>query len=307
MGLKPDAPKAPDPTKTANTQLGYSKDAAQSTINMNSLDRNGPFGSSTFTRDANGNVTGQNVSLSSLLQGGSDATQNAFTANAGNLPTGPINWDSTTVPSIVSSNYANYENLVAPQRAQQQKQLDTTLSDRGIPIGSEIYDDAQGNLNNSFNLADSNTAASFLNAAPGQQAQLISNQTNMQNQPYQTAGLNLGLLQGLGSLNSAAPQGSASVGAPDYSGLVNNNYAQQMQQYNNQMTGLGNLAGAGLGLLTAPLTGGASLIPSVAGAAAPQGYSLSNTLLGKGFGSVANSASSLWNSAAPGYSGALTY
>lgn len=260
MGLKPDAPKAPDPTKTADAQLGYNTNAAQSTINMNSLDHSGPFGSSTFTHDANGNVTGQNVSLSDALQGGSNATQNAFSSQAGNINAGPINWDSSTVPSIVNSNYANYSNLVAPQQQQQQKQLDTTLSDRGIPIGSEVYNDAQGNLSNSFNLANSNAAAGFLNAAPGLQTQLQNNQIQQYNQPTESAAGSLGLLQGLNGLNSAAPQGSASIGSPNYQGAVQDQYNAQMQQYNSQMNGLGSLAGAGLGLLTAPMTGGTSLL-----------------------------------------------
>lgn len=299
MGLKPSQPKAPDPTQTANTQLGYNTDAAQSTINMNSLDRNGPFGSATFTKDANGNVTGQNVSLSDALQGGSNATQNAYSANAANLPTTAINWDSTTVPSIVNSNYSAYQAMTQPGRDQAQKQLTTQLSDRGIPIGSEVYNDAQGNLDRANSLADQNASAQFLNAAPSLQSQLIANQTNMQNQPYQTAGLNLGLLSGLNSLTSAAPQGSASIGAPDYTGLVNNNYNQQMQQYNSQMTDLGSLASTGLGLLTAPLTGGASLIPGVASKASTGG--LSNTLLGKGVSGLFNMADG------GGYSGSLTY
>ena len=260
MGLKPEAPKAPDPTKTANAQLGYNKDAAQGTINMNSLDHSGPFGSSTFSHDANGNVTGQSTSLSSALQGGSDATQNAFSSQDGNINTGPINWDSSTVPSIVNSNYSNYANLVAPQQQQQQKQLDTTLSDRGIPIGSEVYNDAQGNLSNSFNLANSNAAAGFLNAAPGLQSQLQNNQIQQYNQPTESAAGSLGLLQGLNGLNSAAPQGSASVQSPNYQGAVQDQYNAQMQQYNSQMNGLGSLAGAGLGLLTAPMTGGTSLL-----------------------------------------------
>ena len=280
-GLKPDAPKAPDPIKTANAQLGYNTNAAQSTINMNSLDRNGPFGSATFTHDANGNVTGQNVSLSDALQGGANNTQNNFTSLTGSLPTAPINWDSTTVPSIVNSNFNAYTAMMQPQRDQAQKNLDVTLSERGIPIGSEVYDDAQGNLNRSNSLADQQAAASFLNAAPGLQSQLIANQTNMQNQPYQTAGLNLGLLQGLNGLNSAAPQGSASVGAPDYIGLVNNNYNQQMQQYNSQMGDLGSLASTGLGLLTAPLTGGVT----AAGTVLP---GLSDSLLGRGVSNLFN-------------------
>lgn len=275
MGLKPDAPKAPDPTKTANTQLGYNTNAAQSTINMNSLDRNGPFGSSTFTHDANGNVTGQNVSLSDALQGGANNTQNNFSSLTGNLPTSPINFDNNTVDNIVNSNYANYANLVAPQRSQAQTQLDTTLSERGIPIGSEVYTNAQGNLDRSNSLADSNAAAQFLNAAPGLQSQLDANTINQYNAPYTTAANSLGLLSGLNGLVSAAPQGSASIGAPDYTGLVNNQYNQQMSQYNSQMGDLGSLAGTGLGLLTAPLTGGAT-------------GGLANSLIGKGVSSLFN-------------------
>lgn len=257
MGLKPSAPKAPDPTKTANTQLGYNTDAAQSTINMNSLDRSGPFGSSTFTKDANGNVTGQNVTLSSALQGGADNTQNNFSSLTNNLPTAPINFDNNTVDNIVKSNYGAYSALQQPGRDQAQKQLTTQLSDRGIPIGSEVYNDAQGNLNRSNSLADQNAAATFLNAAPGLQSQLDSNTINQYNAPYTTAANSLGLLQGLNGLNSAAPQGSASVGAPDYTSAVNNTYNQQVAQYNGQMSDLGGLAKTGLGLLTAPLGGSA--------------------------------------------------
>lgn len=260
MGLKPSAPKAPDPTKTANTQLGYNTDAAQSTINMNSLDRSGPFGSSTFTKDANGNVTGQNVTLSSALQGGSDNTQNNFSSLTNNLPTAPINFDNNTVDNIVKSNYGAYSALQQPGRDQAQKQLTTQLSDRGIPIGSEVYNDAQGNLDRANSLADQNAAATFLNAAPGLQSQLDSNTINQYNAPYTTAANSLGLLQGLNGLNSAAPQGSASVSAPNYADLVGNQYNAQMQQYQNEMGGINNLVSGGLGLLTAPMTGGTSLL-----------------------------------------------
>jgi hypothetical protein len=275
MGLKPDAPKPPDPTKTANAQLGYNTGAAQSTINMNSLDHNGPFGSSTFTHDANGNVTGENTSLSSALQSGANNTQNNFSALTGNLPTAPINFDNNTVGNIVKNNYDAYSALQQPGRDQTQKNLDVTLSDRGIPIGSEVYNDAQGNLDRANSLADQNAAAGFLNAAPGLQSQLDANTINEYNAPYTTAASSLGLLSGLNGLVSPAPQGSASVSAPNYSGLVQDNFNQQNQQYQDEMGGVGSLAGAGLGLLTAPLTGGAT-------------GGLSNSLLGRGVSTLFN-------------------
>jgi hypothetical protein len=275
MALKPDAPKPPDPTKTANAQLGYNTGAAQSTINMNSIDHNGPFGSSTFTHDANGNVTGQNTSLSSALQSGANNTQNNFSALTGNLPTAPINFDNNTVGNIVNSNMAAFSALQQPGRAQAQKNLDVTLSDRGIPIGSEVYNDAQGNLDRANSLADQQAASGFLNAAPGLQSQLDANTIGEYNAPYTTAGNALGLLGGLNGLVSAAPQGSAAVAAPNYAGLVENNFNQQNQQYQDQIGGLGSAVGAGLGLLTAPLTGGAT-------------GGLSNSLLGKGVSSLFN-------------------
>ncbi len=277
MGLKPDKPQAPDPTKTANTQLGYNTNAAQSTINMNSLDRNGPFGSATFTKDANGNVTGQNVSLSDALQGGANNAQNNFSALTGNLPTAPINFDNNTVGNIVKSNYDAYSALQQPGRDQAQKNLDVTLSDRGIPIGSEVYNDAQGNLTRANSLADQNAAATFLNAAPGLQSQLDANTINQYNAPYTTAANSLGLLSGLNGLVSPAQQGSASVGSPNYTGLVGQQFDDQTQQYNSDMNGLGSLASTGLGLLTAPLTGGLT-------------GGLSNSLLGKGVSGLFNMA-----------------
>lgn len=283
MGLKPDAPSAPDPTKTANKQLGYNTGAAQSTINMNSLDRSGPFGSATFTKDANGNVTGQNVTLSSALQGGADNAQSNFSSLTNNLPTAPINFDNSTVDNIVKSNYDAYSALQQPGRDQAQKQLTTQLSDRGIPIGSEVYNDAQGNLDRENSLADQNAAATFLNAAPGLQSQLDANTINQYNAPYTTAANSLGLLQGLNGLTSAAPQGSASIEAPNYIGLVNNQYNAEMQKYQNEMNGINSLVSGGLGLLTAPLTGGVS----AEGAVLP---GLSDSVLGRGVSNLFNNA-----------------
>lgn len=277
MGLKPSQPKAPDPTQTANTQSQYNTQTAQNNINMNSLNNSGVFGSGSVTKDADGNVTGQTSSLNSSLQPGADSTANAYSSLASQLPTTAINWDSTTVPSIVNSNYSAYQAMTQPGRDQAQKQLTTQLSDRGIPIGSEVYNDAQGNLDRANSLADQNASAQFLNAAPSLQSQLISNQTNMQNQPYQTAANSLGLLQGLNGLAPSATLGQSSAASPDYTSAVNNNYNQQMQQYNSQMSGLGSLAGAGLGLLTAPLTGGLT-------------GGLSNSLLGQGASSLFNMA-----------------
>lgn len=254
--LKPDPPAVPDPTKTANTQAQYGTQTAQNNINMNSQNNNGVFGSGTVTKDANGNVTGQTSSLDPTLQGGANSTASAFSSQAGLLPTSPINWDNTSANTIANNTINAYQKSVAPQRAQAQNTLDTTLSDRGIPIGSQVYNDAQGNLDNANSIGDANAISAAWNAVPGNQATMTNTQIAQNNQPIATAQGTLGLLQGLDGLAPTAQIGSSNAAAPDYTGAVNTNFNDQTAQYNSQMQGLGSLAGAGLGLLTAPLTGG---------------------------------------------------
>jgi hypothetical protein len=260
FGLLPDAPKAPDPKKTAQAQQQYNQDA----FNASSIDRSNPFGSSTFNRDANGNVTGMTNALSGALQGGADAGANAASSQFGLLPTTGINWDTTTAPQIAQQNYDAYAAMTAPSRQQQQSELNVRMGERGLPIGSEISDNQWGNLNRDFALADTNAAAQAWNAVPGMQGQMINNQIGMYDQAANSATKTTNALGLLGGLAPQAQQPGQQQ-AVDYSGLVNNQYNAQMDSYNNEMAGYGALAGAGLGLLTAPMTGGTSLLGMGAG------------------------------------------
>lgn len=263
FGLLPDKPKPLDSAKTASTAINYSTQAAQAgqALNAQGANRYNPFGSSTTQVDANGVPTGQTASLSAPLQGAANSGMNAAQSQFGLLPTNGINWDNTTAPQIAQQNYDAYAAMTAPQRQQQQSALNVNLSDRGLPVGSEIYNDQWQNLNNSFNLADTNAAAQAWNAVPGMQSQLQSNQIQQYDQPGNSAGQTLGLLNQVGGLTpgfASLPQ--ANVNDPNYAGLEQNRYNAQMDQYNATMGGLGNLAGAGLGLLAAPMTGGTSLL-----------------------------------------------
>jgi hypothetical protein len=254
------APKAPDPVQTAQAQQQYNQQA----FNASSLDKSGPAGSSTFNRDANGNVTGITSSFSPQLQQGWDSGTNATSSLMGLLPTEGINWDDTTASNIAQNNIANYQASVAPLRQQQQAQLTGMMSDRGLPVGSEIWNNQWGNLNRDFANADVNAVAQAWNAVPGMQAQLTQNAINQYNQPINSAAGSLGLLQNMNSLIPQAQQPGQQQ-AVNYSGLAQQNYQNQIDAYNNQMGGLGQLASTGLGLLTAPMTGGTSLFGSLAG------------------------------------------
>lgn len=263
MGKK--APKAPDAAQTAATQAQYNDASAQKNINMNSLNRTGPGGSSTFQKDANGNVTGLSNALSPELQPGWDAGAGAASTSMGLLPTTGINFDTTSAPAIAQQNYDAYGAMTAPQRAQAQKSMDTMLSDRGLPLGSEIDNDVRGNFTRNNAIADTNAAAQAWNAAPGMQSQITNNQITQHNAPITQASGELGLLNGLNGLTPQAQQAQGTTQAPNYAQLAQNQYQAQMDQYNAKMGGLGQLASTGLGLLTAPMTGGASLFGTMAG------------------------------------------
>jgi hypothetical protein len=246
-----DKPKAPDPSATANTQLGYNKDAAQSSINVNSINKSGPFGSSNFTKDASGNTTGISTSLDPTLAPSAGNITGNLGSVTGQLPT--QNFDSTTaVPNTdaIGQTYFNKgKALLQPAFDQSKAQNDVNLTNRGLPIGSEARNISEGNLERSHDLALSDLAAGSNLAASNEQQRLIGNARTDYLQPYDTSSKSLGLLAGLKGLTPEATAPTASVGSPDYTGSVNNAYNQEMTQYNAKMTGLGQLAGAGAGML----------------------------------------------------------
>jgi hypothetical protein len=253
-----DAPKAPNPAKTAQAQYDWSKKAGQDTINMNAMDRTGPFGSSTFTRDANGNPTGINTSLSGALQGSADNLTGNLGAQTGLLPSGAFN--PSVDGSAIRAAYQDNAMLAAqPEWARQDKLNQITMAERGIPIGSEIDTDLSNRTSEQRNQYLRGAANDSFIAGANEEQRQFGNQLTQYQLPYQNAANSLGLLQGMNSLAPQASQPQASVAAPNYSDMAYKTYGAEMDNYNNQMSGLGQLASTGLGLLTAPMTGGLSL------------------------------------------------
>lgn len=267
FGLLPNAPKPPDPKKTAAAQYQYNTQAAQDTIKMGaqSANRAGPFGSTTTQLDANGMPIGQTASLSGALQGSADNLTGNLGAQTGLLPSGPFN-ANVDASGIRQAYMDNAISAAQPEFARQDKLREIRMAERGLPIGSEAWSDAEdqvGEQRNQFLRGVGNDA--FIAGTQEEQRQR-GNALQDYLLPYQTAQSNLGLLQGIGGMTPGfAPLPSASVGAPDYSGMVQNNYQAKLDAYNNQMAGIGQLAGVGMGLLTAPVTGGAGLSNSLLG------------------------------------------
>lgn len=184
----------------------------------------------------------------------------AQTAN----PTTGFNFDTTTAPNILDSGMQTYDQYAAAPIAQGQNQINTTLSERGIPLDSKIQQDMQGNFDTANAKARQGAFSSLYASLPGMQGQLIQNEGTKGLLPGQLATQttnNLGLLQGL-LPNYAAPA-QYNAAAPDIQGLTQANYTGAMDAYKtnqqsnsallNTLGTFGGLAlggGAGAGLLS---------------------------------------------------------
>lgn len=261
------APKAADPATVANTQQKYNTEAAQTNFKMQgqAANKTGPFGSTTTQLDANGLPIGQTQTLDPSLNSGTAADK--FGATVNNLGTGQFNWDSLTPEKIAQGNMDAYGAMTAPLRAQQQNAMKTTLAERGIPLGSEIEQNLQGNMDRQFAAADVSAAAQAWNAVPGMQAQLTQNQITQEMAPGQVARQNLGLLAGMTGLSPGYSNLTPQAIAPGNFAQAQANYDnQEMQNYQNKWKDIGTLASVGMGGLFSPL---------------PSNWSFGNTLAGK--------------------------
>lgn len=242
--------------QTAQQQQGFNKEAAQQTLKMNAMDRTGPFGYSQFQRDpTTGLPTGINSGFSGPVAGAADNVGGAFQSQTGLLPAG-FDFSSTSAPGILMSGMNTYDALSQPAIEQGQNRITQEIANRGIPINDKIATDLQGNFDQKNNLARQSFFSDLYGRLPGIQATETNTAIAQGLAPGQQAGQSLGLLQGLNSLIPQAQQPQAAVGSPDYMTAVNNNYNQQMKQYEANQAGLGNLLKTGVGLALTPMTGG---------------------------------------------------
>lgn len=251
------APKPPDPTATANAQLAYNKQAGDMTLKNNAMSRTGPFGASTFQTDATtGLPTGISTSFNGDMQGGVDNVTDAFGTQSGALPTG-IDFSGINTGDILGAGMDAYDAYAAPQLDRQLNDVRTRMADRGLPEDSEISGNAYGDVYDAANRSRTNYFGQLSTALPGMESTMTNTRINQGMAPGQLTGQSLGLLTGASGLLPQAQQPQASYGAPDYTGLVNSNYNQQMQQYQSDQSGLGNLLKMGAGLALSPIpTGG---------------------------------------------------
>ena len=258
------APKPPSAKSMAKTQQKVDVQKTAAELAANRPDQYDPFGGSVeYTqtgKDRFGNPTWrQNTTLGEMGQqyatGLGGLGQQYFTGAQDflNNPFSDTSGDAFNRAYDLATTYS------APRWDKDQSALENKLRNQGLDPKSAAYKDALGQFYQAKSQSDNDLTSRLQNqlynqGITGRQQQLaeFSNLTNP------------GLAFGQQTLN---PQGSpfaqvATSSPINMPNLMMQNYQQQAQNYGGMLGGLGKI---GLGLLTAPMTGGGSLFGSMMG------------------------------------------
>lgn len=145
-----------------------------------------------------------------------------------------------------------------PEFDRQDKSLEVRMSERGLPIGSEAWNDANAVQSDSQNRAVTDLTQRALLMTPAEEQRQIGNALTERDQGYADVNSGLGLLSGMGGLLPQAqplnPQTPVNA-----MGAYDQQYQSQKAAYDAKAQGYQNALKLGVGLMTAPMTGGTSL------------------------------------------------
>lgn len=248
------APKAPDPVKVSAAEAQASKDVAQFNQSLNSMNQYNPFGSIEYTSAGIDPVTGaqkmsQTTKLSPQLQSLLDSQMtsqqgisDAITGAIGRLPTEAFD-PNIDVGDIRQRSYDSQMALLRPEFESSWNKLENTMSDRGIPIGAEIWNDQLGEFNRARDSAMLGAARTADLDASNEFQRQYGNALTEYNMPLQQLSGLMGNSQSVGN-----PQFSnyaqASAQAPDVGGNTWKAYQANMDRYNQQQGQLWSGVGA---------------------------------------------------------------
>ncbi len=253
-------PNPPDPSLTSQTQQQYNVDAAKQQNQVNSYNQQNPYGSMSYVADPN-SPSGYSLNTAysapqQSLFNTQMGTQN-LAGQLGNQLLSNSRGMYSQAPDISQgtqgiASYLNkmQQSYLQPIFNQQQSNTDAQLRQQGLTPGSEAYNNAQNLL--ARNQGD--VTNQYLTQNEGQ----AFNQAMQQYQlPLQTA-------QSLYAMGApTAPNfqqtPTSQIQPPNYQQAAQSNYAAQLQNYQAQNANLAKLGAAGIGLLGAPFSGGASL------------------------------------------------
>lgn len=240
MGMFDKGPSGKDLIK-AQTQ------ANQQAAGQSAVDQYSPWGSTTFTRGRNGVPTSQRISLTPGMQGLFD-TQMGLAGTLGGkasqmarqLPTDPFDMSSIGDGSQISETMFNQGlGLMQPEMDRQFNMLNTELTNRGLPINSQISSDRWGDYQRGVGQQLNDLSMRSVLAGGQEQDRLLRNALGVRNNN----------LNEIGTMTGASPQ-MPMPGFQQTQGVQPVDAMGAMmagQQGQNQLkSGIGSLAGAGM-------------------------------------------------------------
>ena len=235
------APAAPSASSQIAAQGAANKEAIETSAKINAVDQFGPGGSVTYGKGEDGIPTSQTVKLGDAEQQFYD-TSNEIRNNLGDvanrftdyLPQDKFSLDDVPNGDRVSNAmFERSKSLYEPIFDQQQDDLALSLSERGIPVGSEVYNNEMDRMGRSQNEAYTSAGLDATLAGGAEEDRLLSRALTERTQPMNELSA---ALQGAPALS--VPQGG---GTPAYSmqpvnaiGAMQNQYQGQMNNYNAQ-------------------------------------------------------------------------
>jgi len=301
------APSYPDPNVVANAVTGTNEQTAAYNKALNLNNYSNPFGSQQSQQIGTDPNTGapiynttvstnpqlQNLINTSLGQAGNSwqTNANSITGIAGinnqysGLNQGLLGLSSGLSPAAAQqagqrgqdAAYASQTQYLDPQFSQQKESLDAQLANQGLTPGSEAYNNAMTNYNNTKQQAYSNAQNQSILTGNQIGTQNWQNQlagVNAQSGLYGMAGQNLGQQAALYGQQSQLAQlpfsqlqslaglvpgysgtGQSSASPADLAGLYNNQYQSKLAGYNAGQSSQNSLTSGLFGLGSSALMG----------------------------------------------------
>lgn len=258
-------PDVPDPYATGAAQSQANIDAILESAKINQMGLNLPGYNVNYTGEIGSPDRTMNLALAPDRQQLADILSGQYLNMAGGLP-GQPDWGA--IPGIPGADdfgaealrseeamYGALSSRLDPVMERNQRRLDTQLATQGIPIGSDAYNDVQGQFGRDRfdqELALANQAIMSGRAEQGRlfgqglatRQQGMSDVVTQNQLPYS----NLANLLAMDPRNQVQAPGQPAyqVAPPDIAGLVAQNYATQAGQQNAMLGGLAGLGGSAL-------------------------------------------------------------
>jgi hypothetical protein len=255
---KQKAPKAPDPYAVAAAQTKSNKETAEYNAALNRIDQSNPYSSVSYTQNGVDPKTGapiykQSTTFTPQLQGLFDSQMNtqqgiadATTNLLGLLPQQAFDPNSVGDQSdIRKRSFDSQMAMLKPQFEEGWKNLEGTMSDRGIPIGSEVWQGETTRFDTARDGAQLAAARSADQDASNEHQRLLGNALQQYNMPYQQLSALMGNGQAAGT-GSQSPFAQSQSAGTDVAGNIWNAYNANVNRANQSNGQLWNgIAGVG--------------------------------------------------------------